>query len=219
MADVDCPLLLADSIELSFGGRRILNGFALRALAGEITGLLGRNGCGKSSLLKVIFGSLNPTYQHIRIDNLVVKRAYRKRLVAYLPQQNFIPQHLTTRQIGKLYQLKNFDTICAASGIEAGRTLNELSGGQRRMVEILLIIHSPAPVVLLDEPFSHLAPVQVERLMETLKPAAKNKAIIITDHLYEPLLRIADKVMLMHNGSHYPIKNRDELVQFGYLAG
>ncbi|MBE7175977.1 MAG: ATP-binding cassette domain-containing protein [Mucilaginibacter polytrichastri] len=215
----DNTFFTADSIELAFGGRRILNGFALQGKAGEIIGLLGRNGSGKSTLLKVLFGSLRPGYQHIRINDVIIKKGYRKQHIAYLPQENFIPAYLDVRQIGRLYDRADFITACADFAVPDDQPLNSLSGGQQRIVEILLIVHSAAQVILLDEPFSQLALVLVEKMGKYIRAQAsqRQKCFVLTDHLYAQLIEVVDRLLLLHNGAAYAVKDNDDLIRFGYL--
>lgn len=89
----------ADSIQLDFHFRRILSDVYLRCETGKITGLLGRNGQGKSCLMNIIYGSLNAESRSIRFDNVSISHAFKRPdLLLYLPQFNFIPKSLTLKR-------------------------------------------------------------------------------------------------------------------------
>src|SRR3977135_3463526 len=105
--------LEADSIQLEFNGRRILSDIYIKCETGKITGLLGRNGQGKSCLMKIIYGSLN-CEKSIRFDNFPQVEAFKRPdLLLYLPQFNFIPGGLTIKRIFKDFELdfSQFETV------------------------------------------------------------------------------------------------------------
>ena len=87
-----------DSVELSFGDRRILSGVYLAVETGGVSAVLGRNGCGKSCLMKILCGSLQAGFRSMRIDGVWHDR-FRADEVRYLPQQGFIPGWLTLDRV------------------------------------------------------------------------------------------------------------------------
>ncbi|MGN6179438.1 MAG: ATP-binding cassette domain-containing protein [Mucilaginibacter sp.] len=100
--------LKADSVMLEFGGRKILQDIWLECNTGEIIGLLGRNGCGKSSLLKIIFGSLKSQYKYVSIDGQYIIKGYRDQRIAYLPQHSFLPKGIRINMMAPLLVDKRF---------------------------------------------------------------------------------------------------------------
>lgn len=211
-------MLEIDSVTLSFGNKDVLSGCYVSCRPGEVTGLLGRNGCGKSSLLKIIFGSLKAGFMHLRIDGKIIKRAFKGRDVAYLPQNNFMPSFLTVKQV-----LKDCDTDVITGGVSewlqkvAGNRLNSLSGGELRFLECLWTLSRPATYVLLDEPFSEIAPLQIEILQQLIRLKSTTKGIILTDHFYRPLMEVSDRIVLMHNNAVYTIRTEADLVLYQYI--
>lgn len=211
-----------DNIELNFGGQQLLKGIYLKAETGKITGIMGANGCGKSSLLNVIFGNLQPRHKLIRINS----SPYLKPLfsysgiVKYLPQHSFLPTHLKLKTIFRLYGvswegfLKDFDFFAEYHNSK----ITEVSGGERRIAETYLIIKSKAEVLLLDEPFTHLAPVYIEDFRRILREEAKHKAVIITDHLFRHIIDMADELYFIDNGCTRLINDREELERLNYLS-
>lgn len=92
-----------------------------------------------------------------------------------------------------------------------------MSGGERRILEILLMVHSEAKYLLFDEPFNGISPVHIEILKDIIKAHSKDKGFIITDHDYRNVLDISSRVILMDNGNTKVIKEFNELIEFGYL--
>ena len=84
---------------------------------------------------------------------------------------------------------------------------------------MLMIIHSKADFILLDEPFTHISPIQADEFKPVIRACAKRKGIIITDHQYYNILEVSDKVILLKDGVTKHITNNDELVTYGYLSG
>ncbi|MGF1924044.1 MAG: ATP-binding cassette domain-containing protein, partial [Bacteroidia bacterium] len=158
--------LYIDSVDCRYGERHVLNGVYLSCKLGERVGLLGRNGSGKSTLLKVIFGSLTAHHKHMRINDQVVPIGFLSNQIAYLPQGFFILHYLKIKTLVALYAHRYRTQLLQIEVIKENqhKRIGYLSGGERRLVEALLIIHSDAPYVLLDEPFSQLAPLIADEL-------------------------------------------------------
>ncbi len=209
-----------DNVELSFSNKLLLNGIYLKAETGKITGILGGNGCGKTSLLNILFGSLESKTKLIRIDNKpYLKPLFQSGIIKYLPQHPYIPGHLKIKTVFDIYGIsweefiEDFENFKAYSKF----TVKELSGGERRVIEAILIIRSKAEIVLFDEPFTHLAPIYVEKFTEILKKEVRNKAIIITDHMFHHVIDLADDLYFLKNGHIQLIKDPLELEDFKYL--
>ena len=98
-----------------------------------------------------------------------------------------------------------------------GKKSNQLSGGEKRLLEIFLIIHSNAKYVLIDEPFNGIAPIYKEVIKNLIKEQSKNKGFIITDHDYWNILDLSTRIILMHDGGTKEIKSKDELEYLGYI--
>ena len=92
-----------------------------------------------------------------------------------------------------------------------------LSGGQRRLIETYIILKSKSKIVFLDEPFSHLAPLHIERIKTIIEEEKTRKAILITDHMYQHIIEASDSLYLLHNGSTKLINTLTELEDYKYL--
>jgi len=209
-----------DNVELYFAEKQILNGIYLKAETGKITGILGANGCGKSSLLNIFFGSLQPRHKLIRIDKKpYLKPLFKYGVVNYLPQQNFIPAKIKIEKVFQLFNIQWKEFIRAFPEFKEYKNQHtrNLSGGQQRLIEIYICLKSKAKLSLLDEPFSHLSPLYVERIKDLLQKLKAEKAIIITDHMYRHILDTSDDLYLLKNGSTKLISKTSELEDYNYL--
>ena len=210
-----------DNVELYFKNKRILYGIYLKAETGKVTAILGRNGCGKSSLLNIAFGNLKPKYALIRLDNKpLLKPLYSTGIAKYLPQYNFIAEGMKLSFIFKLYNLdwKTFTDSFEAFSIYESSKFENLSGGERRIIETYIILKSKSKIVFLDEPFSHLSPLHIEAIKQLISKEKKEKAIIISDHMYQHIIDVSDAIYLLKNGTSKLIENLTELEDYKYLS-
>src|SRR5687768_12059356 len=213
-------ILEFDSLELRYETRSILSSIYMKCEVGEVVGLLGRNGSGKSSLMKVVFGSLRGDHQSIRINGKQLPEDYMaKRLISYLPQENLMPSFLSIRKIFKLFEVDEEEIISQFEEVKDFLNLKpkQLSGGYERIIEAILILKSKALFCILDEPFSGLMPVHVEKLKHLIVAEKNKKGIIVTDHLYRDVIAITDRLYLLANGKTYFIKNEQDLIERGYV--
>jgi ABC-type multidrug transport system ATPase subunit len=174
---------------------------------GRITGLLGRNGCGKSRLMRKAFAR-HPG------------RGYGGHRLRYLPQNRWVPGGLTLKRVFEDFEVEytGFEGRFPEFRGRQHYTLKELSGGQARLVETCLIIGSPADFALLDEPFTHLMPLQIDKVIEWLLEEKSKKGFLITDHLYHHVIAIADSVYVLADGKVHEIKDPAEINHLGYAG-
>lgn len=213
-------MLEFDGIALSFGSHTILSSVYMKCETGKIIGLMGRNGSGKSSLMKTVFGSLKNTDQSIRVNGFPLIGNYQKdKFISYLPQEIFIPSRLTVASSLEYYDLssENLTDYFPDFKILLSNTVTSLSGGHLRLLESFLILKSPHSFCLLDEPFSGLMPLHIESIKDLIVQAKSTKGIILSDHLYRHTMEMADDIYLLANAKTYLIKDREELVFRGYL--
>lgn len=150
-------ILEIDGVYLKFGYEEVLNSIYLKCETGKITGVLGSNGCGKSCLLKIIFGSLLPQTKSLRVNSKTILKPYlRTGEVKYLPQFHFIPGSVSVKKAFKLFGINFEEFITHFPSLEEIKStrFKYLSGGEKRIIETYLILKSQSKFVLLDEPFS-----------------------------------------------------------------
>ncbi|WP_080054334.1 ATP-binding cassette domain-containing protein [Spirosoma aerolatum] len=214
--------LEVDGVWLEYANHRILQNVYLRVDKGQLVGLLGRNGCGKSSLLEIIYGIRASQNSSVRIDGTYMGKLYQHRgILAYLPQKQFVPGHLTARQAFHLYQSDQTEArtyFPELTGLLSYR-FEDLSSGQQRLVEIIMVLSCPAPLLILDEPFSNVMPLHVETLKTWLIDLKTRKGILMTDHSYQDVLAISDRLYLLNmNGRTIPLDHPiQQLRDFGYI--
>jgi lipopolysaccharide export system ATP-binding protein len=212
--------LHADNIRLTFGSRTILSNIQLQCKTGHITGLLGRNGTGKSCLLRVLYGDLPASSRSVLFDGQPVTEPCKyPHLLLFLPQFNFIPKTLPLSRVLTDFRLefKDFERQFPEFGKNHRSPIRDLSGGQVRLVELYIIARSPSQFALLDEPFTHLMPLQIEKIKEILLEEKEKKGFLITDHLHREVTSVSDRLYLLANGTTYPVDSEGDLEKFGYL--
>lgn len=219
MQSTEKNTLLADSIRLAFGTYNVLNGAWLRSETGKVTGVLGRNGCGKSCMFRAIMGELKTQELFVKFNDTVVTGSDEMgRYVKYMAQKTFLPPNMPLKQVFEYFgaDYEAFTEDFPKFAIYPDTPVKELSGGEVRIAEIWLCLCNDAPFCILDEPFSYLAPVAVEVIQKLIRRQKEKMGIVVSDHNYEALLEIADEVLLLSDGYVHLIKDRSDLVRYGY---
>lgn len=218
---VNLMTLEVDGIEFGYTSHNLLGGVYIKCPRGDVVGLLGRNGAGKSTLMKIVFGTIRPDTSSIRIDGKpIASPGFIKRLISYLPQDSFLPSGVRLRDICK-YSEVSFESILEYfPEMSQDKDLfpGQLSGGRQRVFEAMLIILGKAPFCLLDEPFTGLSPLFVDRLKQVIVSMKSLKGIVVSDHLFRDVLEIADSVYVLTNGRTYQVSDEIGLAQRGYVA-
>lgn len=207
------------SVRLLFGERLILSDVYLKIETGNIVGLLGQNGCGKSCLMRGVYGTLE-CEKSVSIDDVYFYHAFtHPQLMRYLPQHYFIPKWFSLKRIFRDFRV-DFTAFAQLfpefQGREKAR-IGHLSGGMHRLVELYVILKSDAQFILLDEPFTHISPVHNDIIESIILSEATHKGFLITDHLYRRIRRVSDPVYLLSNGKTHLVKEVDDLRELGYI--
>jgi ABC-type multidrug transport system ATPase subunit len=213
-------LLEIDSVQLKFGERTILNNIYLKSETGKVTGILGRNGCGKSCLLKLIFGEIQTNEKSVRINGNILFKDYRNpKDLKMLPQFNFLPKYIKVIQAFKYFDIdfSEFCNLFNEFSDWAQFKIQKLSGGNIRVIETYLVLKSDTTFCILDEPFSHLSPKNAETFIEIIKQEKDRKGIILTDHMYHYITKISDDLYVIKDCVSYKIDDIDKLKDYGYL--
>lgn len=214
-------VLEVDSVQKQYDGKIIISDVYLKCETSDIIGILGRNGSGKSTLLKIIFGIEAADFKFVRVNGIVKsKTSELLNQISYLPQDNFIPNSfsisktialsIAEEKIQEFYEDEMIQSIL-------NKKISQLSGGELRYLEIKLILNNVSKFVLLDEPYNGLSPIMMERINHLITDKSISKGIIITDHNYENIIKISTKLALMKEGKMFHLKNKNELVERGYL--
>lgn len=210
--------------QIQFGKKEVLKDVSFSLLTGEILGVFGRNGSGKSILLKMIFGtqkggSLGAT---INANIFNPSENIKNKHIGYVPQDPFIPKYPKVRDVVPMYypDEKRQDAIFYTPGIHkiAAKRVGELSEGERKFFEVILIGNGSHPFLFLDEPFSMIDPLTKDKIKEFLLQKKETKGIIITDHYYDDVLQITNKNLVIKDGISHVIESVEDLKKFKYLS-
>lgn len=199
----------------------ILNGVYLQAQASEIIGILGRNGSGKTTLFNslTVFGNYTGS---VFINDVYASQKELSKKIAYLPQVSFIPKEKTVKYVIKMFPVgsSNKKEILKNQRIVPllNQKVSELSGGEKRYFEFLLVNSLDRSIVILDEPFSEIEPIYEEIICNHIRSQQKNRLYIITDHKFSKIKEICTKLYLLSNSSLKNINDEKDLIKYGYLA-
>lgn len=213
--------LSVENAYVTISGKSILNGSAIRTTQGKITGLLGSNGSGKSVFLQTIFGMRRSGTCDVFQNGLKVKKpSHLDGLMNYLPQYRFLPEGFSLNDFVQQFRVDEKEMLHYFPELSGmlHHSVDELSGGEERLFSALLIIMAPVKFTMLDEPFTHLMPLYVERLKTVLQHQKQFKGFIVTDHLYQSIMEMADDLYFMKSGQSFLLKNKEEdLVLHQYI--
>jgi iron complex transport system ATP-binding protein len=211
--------LSARDLTVRFGSRTVLDGLSLDISRGCWTSIIGPNGCGKSTLLKSLAGLINPERGAVTLEGKALKawpRRERAKRVAWLPQSTE-PSDLTVRDsvalgrfayTGWLGNRLPADDAAIARALEATgaaewshRRLSTLSGGERQRVSLARLLAVEAPILLLDEPTTHLDPPHQTDIAHILRQQARGCEGTIVSAIHDMAVALmADRVVVM--GQH-----------------
>ncbi|MFC7397784.1 ATP-binding cassette domain-containing protein [Chelatococcus sp. GCM10030263] len=205
------PLLEAKGLAVGYGGSTVLSGVDIAVHKGEAIALLGRNGVGKTTLLRALTGTLPLNAGSLRFAEADIgsRKPYEiNRLgISLVPEGRRLFPNLTVvenlqiaQRAGGLSIEECFELFPRLRARQKAKAEN-LSGGERQMVAIARALVVPSTLILLDEPFEGLAPAVVEEVMAALVKLRGKVAMIIVEHHAETVLPIADRAVVLVNGS------------------
>lgn len=222
-------MLKVSNIRKIINGKTIIDDISFNINLGNIYGLLGPNGAGKTTTFYSIAGLIKCDEGEIYLgDSSITKLPMHKRSklgIKYLPQEPSIFQNLTVMEnLMGLAELsyaskKDVDQFVEKSieDFKLSKILNskgrELSGGQRRKVEIARTLAADPKIILLDEPFAGIDPIAIEEIQEILRIVANNNiGILITDHNVREALDICYKSIVISQGKVIATGSKDDLI-------
>ncbi len=216
---MDKHRLIVDSVVVRFGDKTVLSGGYITSETGMVTGLLGRNGAGKSCMFRALMGGLRVENVMVSMDEKPVDRQVIGRFIKYLPQGRLLPESISLHRAFELYGVNYWSFVNRFPKYSRfyDSYIWELSGGEARLVELYLILLSEAPFYILDEPFSQIDPVSIESVQELIRERSKDHGIIVTDHNYEAISSVADNLFVIADGYTNQVHSREDLVRHGYL--
>ena len=211
--------LIVDSVMVRFGDKVVLRGGYITSSTGMVTGLLGRNGTGKSCMFRALMGGLRVENVMVSIDGEPVDRRFIGRYIKYLPQGRLIPDGMRLRKAFDLYGVdyRAFVSRFPRYSRYWDSAVWELSGGEIRLAELYMVLMSECPFCILDEPFSQVDPKSIEAVQKLIRERCPDHGIIVTDHNYTAITTVTDDLFVISDGYTFPVRSRDDLVLRGYL--
>ncbi len=210
-------LLEIDGLQKTYGGRRVVDGVALKVRRGEIVGLLGPNGAGKTTTFYMVVGLIPPERGRIRFGEAEITRLpmhLRARSgIGYLSQEPSIFRRLTVEEnilailetlpLSRSERTERLYELLDELGLRqlAKSRADTLSGGERRRLEITRALVTGPTMLLLDEPFSGIDPIAVAECQEIIRTLRdRGLGILLTDHNVRETLAVTDRSYLMADG-------------------
>jgi ABC-2 type transport system ATP-binding protein len=207
-----------NNLTKEFGTLTALDSVALELEKGQIVGLLGPNGSGKTTLIKILNGLLTPTAGNVLINGME-PGVETKRVVAYLPDRNALPDYMNTQQLIELYQdfFTDFNRAKAENmvldlGIDMKQQMKRMSKGTKEKLQLCLVMAREADVYLLDEPIGGVDPATRDYILRTIISNYNEDAVvIISTHLISDIESVLDDVIFLKEGKVVLHKNAEDI--------
>ena len=200
-------LITVENLHKSYGSKTVLDGVSFNAAPGQIIGLLGPNGCGKTTLIKILTGLIKDHTGTVRINN-EEPGAYTKSIVAYLPEKSYLPDWM--RPIDAIDYFcdfyRDFDRdkatlMVSRFGLDMKQRVKTMSKGQQEKLRLLLVICRNAELYILDEPLGGVDPAARAKILDLiLENHAANSTVLISTHLISDVESIFDRVLMINEG-------------------
>ena len=215
----EAPVVRATGLGKRFGDTQALYGVELTLPRGRVIGLLGPNGSGKTTFMKLIAGLLQPTEGEVRVCGLPVGHESTA-LVAYLSDRPSLPQHMTVEQTLALLSdfFADFDTEAARAmledlGVPMDRRIRHLSKGTKEKVQLVTVMARRATLFLLDEPISGVDPAARDYILRTiLTRRSPDATILISTHLIADIEGMMDGFVLLKEGRLHSVGTPEGLM-------
>ena len=202
----------------SYDDKEILKDINLKIPKGKIIGLLGKNGTGKTTLIKLINDLLTPTSGEILIkgEKLGIES---KEIISYLPEKTYIDREMKVKDAIKYFEefYKNFDSQKAVEllkdlDLDINTKISKMSKGMQEKLQLILVMSRNAELYILDEPLGGVDPATRDYILDTiLSNFCEGASVIISTHLITDIERILDEVIFMDKGEIILTSSADEL--------
>ncbi len=211
-------LLEFRNVNKSFGDKKILKNINLIIPRGKIIGLLGKNGTGKSTLIKLINNLLTADSGEVLVNGKSVG-VESKKIISYLPERTYLDKSMTVDNVIKYFEefYDNFDSKKARKllkdlKLDANLKLSKMSKGMQEKVQLVLVMSRKADLYILDEPLGGVDPATRDYILDTiLSNFNEGASVIISTHLISDIERILDEVIFINDGEIILSSDSDEL--------
>lgn len=211
-------LLECKNLCKSFDDKEVLKNINLTVERGKIVGLLGKNGQGKTTILKLINGLLTPTSGEVLINGKSPD-VESKKIISYLPERTYLDKDMTVEQVIKFFSefYDNFDAqkahrLLADLELDTKQKLAKMSKGMQEKVQLILVMSRNADLYILDEPLGGVDPATRDYILDTiLSNFSEGASVIISTHLIADIERILDDIIFIDKGEIRLISSADAL--------
>ena len=223
-------LLKCVDVNKSFGEKKVLENINLTIPKGKIIGLLGKNGTGKTTLIKLINDLLTPTSGKVLVNDKEVG-VESKKIISYLPERTYLDKSMTVDKVIEYFKdfYDNFDSQKARKllkdlDLDTNLKLSKMSKGMQEKVQLVLVMSRKAELYILDEPLGGVDPATRDYILDTiLTNFNEGASVIISTHLIADIERILDEVIFIDKGKIILQSDADELKKMvqsmKYLGG
>ncbi|MEF9984373.1 MAG: ABC transporter ATP-binding protein [Oscillospiraceae bacterium] len=200
-------ILQCTSLTKAYGAFLALNDISLEIPRGKIIGLLGSNGSGKTTFMKLVAGLLTPDFGQLLVNGMPIG-VETKKIVSYLPDKNYLPEYLNVRQVIELFN-DFYDDFNIEKAYDMVKRLNlnptdylrAMSKGTKEKIQLILTMSRNAQLYLLDEPIGGVDPAARDYILNTIiSNYTENATVIITTHLIADVEKILDEVFFIAHG-------------------
>lgn len=211
-------LLECINLEKDYGKKKILKDINLKIPRGKIIGLLGKNGTGKSTLIKLMNDLLIPTSGEILVNGKKIGTE-SKRIISYLPERTYLDKSMKIKEIITYFEdfYDNFDSEKAKKllndlNLDEDLKLSKMSKGMQEKLQLVLVMSRKAQLYFLDEPLGGVDPATRDYILDViLNNFDDNASLIISTHLISDIERILDEVIFIDKGKIILTSPSDEL--------
>ena len=205
-------------VNKSYGDKKVLKNVNLVIPRGKIIGLLGKNGTGKSTLIKLINDLLTPTSGEILVNGESIG-INSKKIISYLPERTYLDKSMTVDMVIEYFEdfYDNFDSKKAKKllrdlDLDTTQKLSNMSKGMQEKVQLVLVMSRKADLYILDEPLGGVDPATRDYILDTiLINFNEGASVIISTHLIADIERILDEVIFIDKGKIILQSDCDEL--------
>jgi ABC-2 type transport system ATP-binding protein len=222
------PILTTENLTKDYGPVRALDALSLAIAPGEVVGLLGPNGSGKTTALRLVLGFLRPTAGTARVDGFDcwTRSVEVRRRVSYLPGELRLYEGMTGRTLVRfLGDLRaqpvgpEADTLARQLDIDLDMPLARMSSGMKRKVALVAVLVPRVPLVLLDEPTNTLDPTMRDELIRQLRVAKEEgKAVLFSSHVLPEVEAVCDRVLILKQGKLVHEQRMEELQEGRHVS-
>ena len=200
-------LLEVTNLSKSFDGKKIIDNVSFSVKQGRIVGLLGKNGCGKTTIIKMINNLLTIDDGEIRVCGENVSEKTNS-LVSYLPERTYLESGKTIKQIFDFFEdfyadfnRKTAEKLLIDLDLDINATISKMSKGMKEKVQLILVMSRNTKLYILDEPLGGVDPTTRDYIMKTiLSNFGEGSSLLITTHMVADIEKILDEVIFLDKG-------------------